>query len=282
MKRLPDIFDYQCFSAFLGDYLKAKRALDPKFSVRRLSVAMKFRSPSLISMVANGRRTPRPDFALALAKGLGLDDKAAEYAETLASLARAQTTDAQKKLEGRLRRLAPAPGVSQVDHDVFDLIGQWHNIALLEFTESKHFREDPEWLAECFGPTVSPTMVTESFELLLRLGLLVRTDDGRLVRSANHFKAANGIPSAAIRNFHKQMLLKAHHAVDRHKFDEKSFVGTTLTVPADKLELAETLLNGYMEDFRRQMTDGEQGKAKELYHVAFQFFRLTTAPLGQS
>ena len=281
MTGMPDIFAYQSFGGYLGDYLRAKKVQDPNFSLRRLSRAVKFRSPSLISMIANGHRVPRPDLVFALAREIGLDEKATAYAETLANLERARTASAKVKLEQRLRELAPIGGVADVDLDVFKLISQWHNIAILEFTESRYFQEDPEWLAARLGPTVTAGMARDALELLVRVKLLARGKDGRLVRTANQFKAAHGIPSAAVRAFHKQMLLKAHQAIDKQKVREKSFIGTTLAVPTTKVALAESLLAGYMEDFRRRMTEGEaDGQPEELYHVAVQFFRLTTATLG--
>jgi uncharacterized protein (TIGR02147 family) len=109
----------------------------------------------------------------------------------------------KKKAEARSRVESSAPNYQQLSLDSFQVISDWYHYAILELTLVHDFESDCKWIASRLGLSVH--VVEAAIERLKRLDLLIE-QDGKL-RASNGFTASpTGIPSDALKQFHRQLL----------------------------------------------------------------------------
>ena len=82
----------------------------------------------------------------------------------------------------------------------------------------------------------------------------------------------DGIPSAAIRKRHKQILGKALESIDTHSVAERDFSSMTLTIDPALLPEAKKRITA----FRRELCAFlESSKRKRVYEISIQLFPLS-------
>lgn len=272
----PSVFTFASFGEYLAAYVEFMRAKNPAFSARALAKRLR-RSPSLLTMIARGERRAQPDLVQDLAEHIGLTPVERDFAEALLNFERAKSQPARARFAAKLRLLKPSNDDLLLTLDQFELVSNWHHSVILELIRLPRFREEPEEVARYLGITVTPDMVRESITLLERLGLAARDAKGKLYKTNETIRTPEGFPSQAIRAHHKQMLMRAHQAIERQPVPVRLFSSATLPVPASKVkEIADRIVA-----FREQlMADLDlTANPDEVYHLNFQFFRSTTDPV---
>jgi uncharacterized protein (TIGR02147 family) len=271
------IFGFPDFSSYIAHYVKARKEADPSFSYRRFSRRLGLKSESLLRMVASGKRRATPDLVYRIGSALGFNTRELEYAEALAGLQRARNLIEKSRYAEKLRLLSPDAQTQLIELDHLEFISSWHHIAILEMTELKDFRNDPVWISQRLGSAVSARAAGDALERLKRVGLLKLNADGSLSRISKSLKTPPGVPSRAVRGFHRQMLAKAIEAIESQTVNERLLESMTLTVDSSKLKAVAELA----EEFRKKVAKVAQAEGgDETYQLNLQFFRLTD-PRGQ-
>lgn len=154
----------------------------------------------------------------------------------------------------------------------FAQIQAWFHFAILELSKLKEFRSSSPWIARRLG--IHPAECRQAIERLLAAGLL-RRQGGRLRAEARNHHVASPVPSAAIRNFHRQLVGKALDAIDLQSVDQRYL--TTSIVAVQRARLPE--LCRRLEALKREFcTEAEKGAVKDaVYGVSMQFFELAGA-----
>lgn len=153
--------------------------------------------------------------------------------------------------------------------DVFETISDWQHFAILELSTLVNFKSDASWIAKKLG--LVDVQVELAIERLVRLGLL-RKKGQVLVASDSQTFAQAGIPSAAVRKFHKQVLEKAIAAIDSQTVDERELHAAFIAVSSKQIAAAKKKLAELQAEFFRAV-ECEPSKKDELYVVSMQFFR---------
>lgn len=270
---VPSIFEYADFASYLRSSLEALRPEGTKYSLRNVARRVE-RSPSLLAMVARGDRRPQPELAAEICRVFGLAKAEVQFAEALVEYERARTVAAKTKAAETLRALKPRHDDLIVDLDSFALIASWHNYTVLELSCTPSFREDPEWISRMLGPTVSVEMAAESLALLQRLGLLVRTESGRLMKASATVRTPKDLTSAAIRRHHKQNLMRAHHAIDRQPIDQRFVTSATIAMPASILPEIKNRVGAFRDELLA-FIESQPGPRDAVYQLTIPFFRAT-------
>ncbi len=270
----PEIYQYSHFGPFLTDYVNYRKEERPGFSLRNLAKRVN-RSPSLIAMISRGERIPAPDLTSEICDALKLKAAETKYAVALNNYHRAKTPAAKRKHAELLRILKPKSSDLQLDLDSFEMMSRWYHIVILEMISLQGFKEDRKAIADELGSSVTTKMVKDSIELLIRLGIVTRTKNGKLKRRPNKVLIPKTVPSAAIRSFHKEVLLRAHQAIERQSMKERYFSTATVAVPEHLIpEISEKIAN-FRDELISFITENNDSKDSRIYHLGFQFFRST-------
>jgi len=246
------------YREFLGAELVRRVKSNPRYSQRAFARHLGM-SPGELSEVLRGRRALSPASATRVGKALGLNHAEMKH---LLFLVQAEKSEPNA--------LPTASEPSQLSLDLFAIVSDWYYFALLNLAECQDFRWNDQWIAKRLG--ITPTEVRLAVERMSRIGIL-ETVRGRLVVSKDFVVAQEGVPSEAVRNYHRQILAKASAALDLQKPEDREISGATLavdpaTIPDFKKDLSR---------FTREMAEkyGKSRLKKEVYHLEFCLMRLS-------
>ncbi len=164
------------------DYLRAlfaeKQRINARFSFRKFSTVVGFKSPNYLQMILDGQRNLTPATAATIADRLKLSHAEKNYFVALVKLDSA-ANDQERALAERERLAALKKIVSKDIPDAQkEVFGKWFYLLVRELFLLKDAKTDAGWICERMGGTISETEAANAVDLLVRLGFLVPTDTG--------------------------------------------------------------------------------------------------------
>jgi len=158
----------------------------------------------------------------------------------------------------------------ELEEDTFRLISDWFYFGILNLAKLEKNQADPKWIAKRLG--ISMVEASDALLRLKRLGYL-ETENGRLRRTAAPIRTTQDIPSAALRNYHRQNLKKSEEALDEIEVHLREVSAITLALDPSRMSEAKHVI----QQFRRKLakTFDAAGKPSEVYTLAIQFFPIT-------
>lgn len=272
MNKKIAVYDFADFPSLLAGSLEWLKQANPKASLRWIAKRLGLKSHTFLLRLTRGDKVPSDELFAKFAALFGWSVDEYAYAKALLALSLATKPDERDFLLRKLDDLRrEVPGVL-LQLDAFESIAHWYHLAVFELSRVEGFSGNVEWIAQRLGNAVSPEVVRDSLDRLLRLGLLRDAGDGRIERAVSAFTTPNNVPSAAIRSFHSQMLDRAKDALDAVPLAQRYFFGHTMPVDRSKLALAQDLIIEFRARFHKLM---ESKNPDSVYHLAVQFIPLT-------
>jgi transcriptional regulator with XRE-family HTH domain len=231
----------ESYTTFLAEELARRMRANPRYSQRAFARQLGM-SPGELSEILRGRRKLSLKATLKVAKALGLNES------------------------------VELPHRNQLTLDMFNIISDWYCFAILNLAECEDFRWDESWIARRLA--ISVAEVRAGIDRLERVGLLERRK-GKLVVSRDYVISPEGIPSEAIRNYHRQMLHRASQALESQALDEREIAGIDLALHPKLLPAIKKDISDFLDELVAKYARGRQ--RREVYHCEVAFFRLTAA-----
>jgi uncharacterized protein (TIGR02147 family) len=254
------------YRTILREELEARCERNPRYSLRAFARDLGVTS-SRLSEVMGGRYGLSREAAHEIAKKLSYND---EECRRFCDLVDAQHARAQKDRRAAKARL----DVNSVDYqqltlDSFQVISDWYHYAILELTLVQDYEDNIEWMARRLG--ISPHIVSAAVERLQRLDLLT-VQEGVLKASDGFTATPSGIPSDALKKFHRQLLEKALISIDLQNVEERDLSHMILAVNSKDIPEAKEEIKTFRRKFDARF--GAAIKKDEVYCLGIQFFRL--------
>jgi uncharacterized protein (TIGR02147 family) len=105
--------------------------------------------------------------------------------------------------------------------DKFAFIASWHHFTVLTLTKCFPKGISQEQIVPMISEPAS--IVNETCERLVRLGLLQATSDGLLKLVSPDIDTGDDVPSEAIKRFHSERLLTGRNVIERVPTEEREF-----------------------------------------------------------
>lgn len=247
----PPPLDLEPIDLLRAEYAR-RREKNPQYSLRAFARSLKMKSGPL-SEILNRKRKLSPKLGARLVDRLGLSPQEAER-----FLGRLRPGGAQLVTDEVQR-------YQQLSADTFFVISDWYHYSLLSLMETKGFQSDPKWIAARLG--ISVMEANAAIERMLRIGLLQKVR-GRLSATGNFaFASQRGIPSSALRKFHRQVLERALRQLDEAPLELRDVSSITLAIDVRRIAEASQAI----KKFRYEMAELlEQGSRTEVYHLNIQ------------
>ncbi len=234
-------------SAVLRHELDKRVKRNPSFSLRAFANFLEI-SPATLSQVISKKRSVSMKTGAHILHKLGYSPS--EQLNLIASI------DAS---EAEIEKV-------QISEDKFQLISEWHYLAILSLGELPDAKADPRWVAKRLSITAA--IANKALQRLERLNIIV-IKDGRFKQIHPPFKTADDIPSAAIRNYHTNILNLAAEKLETVDVNEREFSSVTMAINSKNLLKAKEITRKYKKDMSKLL---ESGKADRVYHLAIQLF----------
>ncbi|HKU42222.1 MAG TPA: TIGR02147 family protein [Polyangiales bacterium] len=272
LRRCPiDVFRYLDYRSFLADFYAAKKRRG--FSYRAFSRSARLGAPNYLKLVITGKRNLTAQMAERFASSCGLRGDAAAYFQNLVEFNQATTAaerNASYRQLSRFRRYRDAHKLERA-HAAYH--STWYLPAIRELCASPSFREDPAWLASVLRPPIKTSEAKHALELLLELGLLVRTADGRLQQNEPVVTTGPETRHMNIRNYHTEMLRRAIDAIEVVPAKERDISSLTLCLGPEGL----ARFKQRIAEFQQELIDLAEHEAErsQAVQVNFQLFPLS-------
>lgn len=213
--------------------------LNSRYSLRAFAKTLGLSSGAL-SEILNQRRPVSAKAAAKISKALGL------------------TTTESKPLAR-----------TKLDEDTFQLIADWYHFAILNLLDCEGFRWNATYIAKRLAITNAQARL--AMELLLRVGL-VHMKDGRVVGAKDYVLSPSGVPSNAVRSYHRQILDKAVNALELHSVNEREFNGVGIALDPKRLPQLKREISDFIDDLAAKHSIG---KRQEVFFFETALFQIT-------
>jgi uncharacterized protein (TIGR02147 family) len=113
--------------------------------------------------------------------------------------------------------------------------------------------------------------IKESLNYLKEMNLISIDAEGNIVKLIDSLMSTNDIPSALIRQYHKDIMQDATHVIDDIDSSLREFQSYIININSTDMRKAKDLIRTFMSDFAKQMSDGK-AEIDSTYSLNIQFF----------
>jgi uncharacterized protein (TIGR02147 family) len=251
---------------FLSEELARRTKVNPRYSQRAFARQMGL-SPGELSEIVRGKRGLSLRSALRVSQALGLSPSETRHLITLAQLEKSVRYGAEVPME----ESADLPTRQRLTIEMFHVVSDWICFAILSLADTRGFALDSTWIARRLAVSLAEAQV--ALDRLERVGLIERPrDDGELRVTPDYVISPSGIPSEAIRNYHRQILKKASEALDLQSMAERDFTGTGFAIDLARLPELKKEITRFQEEM---VTRFSSRTGDEVYQLEVALFRLS-------
>lgn len=268
------VYAYLDYRQFLKDLTRSLKA-SKQFNVREFARKAQIKAPGYLKMVVDGQRQLTEGMIHKFCRALAISGKEKVYFEKLVRYNQTRDPDLKAAYLEDILALQPRSSNFVLSKKQNRYFSRPHYVCIREMVALSDFREDPKWIAKRCLPRIRSAEVKEAIDTLLELGLLKRSQGGKL-RQTEDFISTQDFNTQVIEtyHFHEAMLNKARHALGNLSQAERNYYA--LTLPMTKKLYDEAIQEFYaFRDRIAQKVNDEQAGYDEVYQINFQLFPVT-------
>lgn len=250
-KTSPKTSENQDYRFWLKDAFSRRCAANPRYSLRAFARDLGMTAAQL-SFVLNYKRNLSVEKAKDVARVIGLS---AEQTNLFCAQVGVETARSKVSKEVASIKLQVASDMNVQEHsinlDAFRVISDWHHFAILQLMKLEFYREDSKWIADSLG--INTNEVSLAVERLVRLDLCEWNSKKKRHEATEDFVfAPNGVPSDAIRKFHRQCIEKALNAIETQSIEDRFLSTSILAVNKRDLPQARKSIQAFQKKFMKK------------------------------
>jgi uncharacterized protein (TIGR02147 family) len=267
----PDIYRYYDYHAFLRDHYEWRKGVNANFSFRYIGGKVGL-DAGLVLRILQGKRPLSPRKIQAFAGVTGLSKRRAEYFELLVLYGRAKTDrEAQQYFEKLIG--FTGLGGKRIDRDQYEFYQEWYYTAVRELLHFLPFKGDYEALAAMLVPAITAKEARKAIALLETLGLIAPKRDGGYRLTDKYLTTGEEWRSFAVREFQRQSLELARHALDETPKEARDISTVSLTINGHAMEKIRERVRQFHQDMLE--ISEQSGTGDRVYQVNLQVFPLS-------
>ncbi len=252
---------------FLAEELRKRTQRNPRYSLRAFAGALGV-SPGELSEVMSGKRKLTFKNAIKISSALGHSPEESDLFFSMIKqeiAIRAGVTLPRDTAGSDLER-------KQLSQDFFHLVSDWFCFAIINLAETRGFRFETAFIAKRLG--ISATDAKLAIDRLFRVGLIERAN-GKIRVTPDFVLAPEGVPSAAVRKFHGQILEKAKTALETQAVEERDIAGISFAVDPAQIPALKKEIHDFLDRLATRLDRADPKKKTEVYHLETALFRLS-------
>ena len=232
-----------------------------------------YKSPSSLTMVLKGQRTPSFDMVRSICEDLKMNSKEKQYFELLVQLEKAQKKNKDpKEILYKISCLTSDKNSISLDLKEFSAISEWYFLTIKQLISTPGFIEDEDWIYKKLRKKVTPSQIKNALSIMLEMKTIGRDQNGKLIVLKEGLLTTNDVPSSAIKRHHFGMINRALEAINEQDVSERQVTSLTMKIKEeDKLE-AKKFIFEFIKDFNEKFSTTD---ADDLFQLNMQFFKHT-------
>ncbi len=152
----------------------------------------------------------------------------------------------------------------------YSTVAEWLHFAILSLMNTQKFNSDSAWIAERFG--VTTLEVQRAIERMVKIGLIVREDNGELMRTSSRTNTTDDVLNLSLQKAHMSDMEMAKEKIQTLPVDQRDFSFLIFNGNPKYLPKAKEILRKAQDDLEELM---DQDEAKEVYKVCTYLYPLT-------
>lgn len=269
---MPDIYAYHDYRRFLKDSYQERKQREKKFSHRFLSRKLGYGSSGAFADILSGRKNLTSSSALRMARSLGLNRQEEEFFLHLVAFNQAGTLEEKNFHYAKILSMARV-NVDFIAPEKYEYFSKWYFAALRELLYFHPCKGDFKALGRKLNPPIPAEEARKGVELLERLGLVKRDEEGYYRQTAKLLSTPEIGSSLHIDNFQAATLKLALEALDRHPREVRDLSTITVTLSESSLEQVKAALKAVRQCILGLAEKDE--KVDQVYQLNIQLFPLT-------
>ncbi|PIK15076.1 DUF4423 domain-containing protein [Halobacteriovorax sp. JY17] len=232
-----------------------------------------YKSPSSLTMVIKGQRSPSFEMINALTEDLEMSIKEKQYLMLLVQLEKAnkKKKDTKEILE-KIAELNSGSTAISLGLKEFSAISEWYFLAIKQLISTPSFIEDEDWIFKKLRKKVTPSQIKNALNIMMEMKTIGRDENGKLIVLKEGLLTTNDVPSSAIKRHHFGMINRALEAIEEQSVKERQVTSVTMKVKPEDVDAAKKYIFEFIKDFNEKFSTTE---ADDLYQLNMQFFRHT-------
>lgn len=273
------LFDYDNFRLFLRDFIAEEKRIRPGFSQRLLSQRLGLGSPTMLSLVLKGDRNLGEGTLQKLPGSLGLAGRPAHFLVALARFNQARRLEERESTFQELKRIRKSGRFARTLSHQYPYWDEWYHVVVRELAVHSAWKGDHAKLGALVRPPISADKARQSVAHLCELGLLERSPDGSYAQS-DPVVSAEGAPTALLREFKREMVLRGLEAMESVPPRERHFSTATISISRSSFALLSSRIDTLRAEFLQAAHDEDPEVVVQVNFQAFPVSRPIGAPEG--
>ena len=223
-----DIFEFTDFREYLRGYYTAHKKANPRYSYQLLTQKAGFSNRGFIHNIINGTRKLSKLNCNKLSQALRHSPREKEYFENIVAYAQADTEKERTYFLKQAFEVADRADIRLLRQDQYEYYSIWYHSAIRSLIDMIPVRNNYAQLSRRLSPAITVNQAKESLQLLKRLGLIARGDDGCWHLTGKHIRTGGDISRTAKNQFHIACTELAGNSIRNDPPDSRNAVSMTL------------------------------------------------------
>lgn len=276
----PRVFDYIDFRKYLKESYLYRKNVNAAYSESAfiLAAGLAKTSRGYFGLIVRGKRNLASSSIFGFAKALKLDPKESMYFENMVYFNQA------KKEEERIFYFERMKIALQGERsELFEIlegqrlyVSKWYLVVLRELVSLKDFVEEEAFIVKKLKKQISKEQAKEGLEVLLKLGLLTRNPNGRLVPSEpvvtftdnqHNFKSTTEL--------HQQFIDKAKSLLVDEPYEKRSARLVTIACDIAQFDSIREEMRIFSRTLLKKYGSSARQNASTVLQLGMQLFHVT-------
>lgn len=266
------ILEYSDYRSYLKDYYEWAHAQDRNFSHRMIGSKVGTSSSGWFTDVLKSRQNLTGPQLIKLTAFLKLDEKEADYFESLVQFNQSSSLDEKNR---HFRKLLAHRDIKAkvVGQEKFEYYSKWYYSAIRELLFFYDFQGDHGALAKKLNPPIRTAEAKEAIKLLESLNFIRKDAQGRLLPFDSTLKKDSSFKSLFAVNFLKANMELGVAALEKFPKEERHISAMTLSFSENGMGKAVEEIENLRKRLLALME--EDPVPEKVYQLNLQLFPLT-------
>lgn len=256
-KEFPKIFEYNDYRVFLKDAYDAMKTLDKKFSFRYFARVAGFNSHNFLRLVIQGQSNLSLESIDKIAKAFKFNREESNFFKNLVLLNQSATSEEKQRYAREILRSQAYRKIHPLSESKYHMFANWFVTVVRELVALPKFKEDPAWIAKSIRPNIKPAEAEKAIDELLKLGLLKRDEDGKLIQSEPLLSTPDEVSSTYISNWHKEYIQRASESIDSFPREIRDISAVTFGFSEKNIKLIKEAISNFRKEIIRIASEQE-------------------------
>jgi uncharacterized protein (TIGR02147 family) len=266
------IYQYANYRDFLNDYYSNSKEVNKSFTFRYFAKLAGFGSCGFFKLILQGKRNLAPEGIEKIAKALNLNKEESFFFFNLVLFNQAITQDDKRLFADQLLKSREYKKLHPLSEAQYSYFSKWYLVSIRELAGLSTFQEDPEWIAQKVKPEITVPQAKKALEDLIKLGLLKRDQNGKLVQAEANISTPDEVVSVYLANYHVDMMSKGQESIKRFPREKREISSVTFGMSQENVRKIKEIIY----ECRKKILDITTGdpQSNSVYQLNFQLFPL--------